>query len=165
MKNLILNRILVIVGVVILLLGTYFRENLLLEINALIEGHEYDRSYSYWFASFFKGLNKAELYNWKWGISIFFSLIIPIITLLTLYGWFKSKQLLKLLSIIYVIVFTFMLLMTSFSYVFGIFDDIYFVLRKIIGLLQSPLPFFLFFLLFSTLENKKSKPTFGSSNS
>jgi hypothetical protein len=154
MKILDLNKGYTVLGFIALLFCTYFRENILLEINALISVNKYDRSYSYWFVIFFKSIALERLVYWKWGVTLFFSVLMPIITILSLYSWFQNKAYRKILVIIYVICFCLLVIIAGIGFLFNCFDSIYFIIRRIIGIIQSPVPFFLFSLLFYHLEIK-----------
>jgi hypothetical protein len=154
MKNWKLNNFLAIFGGFLLLILTFFRENLLLTINALIKSEVYNRAYSYWFSEFFKKVPFEYLKIWKWGLTISFSILMTIITLASLYSWFKSKQHLKFLILLYFGVFIGLFLIGSISFLLNSFDTVYFVLRRVLGVVQSPIPFFGFFILFYSLKMK-----------
>ena len=148
MKQFNLNKVMTILGLFILLLLTYFRENLLLEINARLTSEVFDRSNSYWFLDFFKTIRNEELLKWKWGLTMLFSIVMSFVTIGSLYSWFKSLQLLKIVGIVYLILFSIVCILAIIGYSTNSFNDIYFVLRKILGIVQSPLPFFVLFALF-----------------
>lgn len=152
MKMLNLSKGYTLVGFIALLFCTYFRENMLLEINALLSVREYDRSYTYWFVNFFKSIPFEQLVYWKWGVTIFFGGLMPFVTILSLYGWFQNIIYNKILVILYLIGFFFAALIGGVGLLFNCFDSIYFIIRRILGIVQSPVPFFLFFLLFYYLE-------------
>jgi len=143
-----LNKTVTFFGVLILLLFTYFRENFLLEINASLASETFDRSSTYWLADYFQNMPQNLLLKWKWGLTIFFSLNMPLITIGSLYYWFKSKEVLKLSAGIFSVLFLIVGIVASFGFLMNSFNAIYFVLRIIIGLLQSPIPFFTLFVLF-----------------
>ena len=152
MSNWKLNNFLALLGLLLLLFLTFFRENFLLAINATISGVEYDRAYFYWFSDFFKNISIKDLALWKWGLTIFFSIIMSLITLLSLYSWFQSKQLIKLTSLIYLGVFLFVVLLGGIGALLNNFDSVYIILRKILGVVQTPIPFFIFFTLFYKIK-------------
>jgi hypothetical protein len=147
LKKFPLNRGYTYFGFVLLILCTYFRENILLEINALLAFKAGDRSYSYWFVSFFKSLPIKQLVYWKWGVTLFFSFIMSIITILSLYNWFKDLSSFKILTLIYLSSFGLLVIISGVAVLFNSFESVYFLLRKVLGIVQSPLPFFCFFLL------------------
>jgi len=148
MKQLNLNKGATLLGLLLLLLLTYFRENFLLEINASLASDALDRSQSYWLSGFFKNMTQDILIKWKWGLTMFFSVIMTFVTLLSLYFWYQSVQLLKIVGLLYLILFALVFLIALIGYLTSSFDVIYFILRKILGIVQSPLPFFAFFALF-----------------
>lgn len=131
-----------------LLFLTFFRENMLLAINALLGHQTYNRAYHYWFSDFFKALPFSELVKWKWGVTLFFTILMTIITIFSLYAWFNNKFVLKLLITVYGVAFILLLLIAGIGFLMNDFNDVYFILRLIIGIFQSPLPFFVFFVLF-----------------
>ena len=141
------HKIFSIIGGGSLLMLTFFRENMLLAINALISHQQINRAYSYWFANFFKALPYTDLVKWKWGITAFFTLLMSAITIFSLHCWFKNQSMVRFLILLYGIVFMLLALLGGGAFLMGEFDAIYFVLRLIIGAFQSPLPFFVFFVL------------------
>ena len=149
------NKVISMIGVVIILLLTYYRENLLLEINALLNNVQFTRSSSYWFYSFFEKMSISDLVLWKWGLTVFFSIMITVFTLASLYFWFGSIELLKFTSKLYIFLFSVVTVIALIGFLFNSFQSIYFLLRKILGVVQSPIPFFIFFLLNYQKENNK----------
>jgi len=148
MRQLNLNKGVALLGLMLLLLLTYFRENFLLEINASLASKDFDRSNTYFLSDFFGNMSKDLLIKWKWGLTAVFSLLISLITILSLYCWFKSVKFFKLISLFYVTLFVIVCLLAFIGFLTSSFNEIYFVLRKIVGVVQSPLPFFAFFTLF-----------------
>lgn len=148
MKKLHLNKGLTFLGLLFLLLLTYFRENFLLEINANLAMETYNRAYFYWLSNFFREMRPELLLQWKWGLTIFFSVIITLVTTLSLHLWFKSTSFLKIVILFYIILLAVVCTLALFGFLTSSFNNVYFVLRKILGVVQSPLPFFAFFVLF-----------------
>lgn len=136
------------IGLVFLLLLTYFRENFLLAINASMALEEYNRSYFYWFSDFFQKMDSERLIFWKWGLTIVFSLVMSMVTIGSLYVWFRSVKMMKISVIIYLVFFSLVCLLMFTGYLADNFNGVYFASRKILGIIQSPLPFFTFFTLF-----------------
>jgi hypothetical protein len=155
MQNFLFNKWTSIFSILLLLFCTYFRENLLLEINAYIKDLEYSRAYSFWFSSYFSDLSKAKLYQLKWITTIFFSVLMSLLTIFSLHSWFLNKQFTQLLIFIYTILAGVILIISIIAFIVGEFSDVYFVLRKALGIVQSPIPCFAFFALF--YYTKKSK--------
>ncbi len=148
-------KIISIVGVILILIFTYFRENLLLEINALLSGELFDRSYFYWFFDFFKDMDQPNLVRWKWGVTAFFSLMITLLTIGSLYCWFGAFQMIKFISKLYLLLFGVLTIVAVVGFIFNSFATVYPLLRKVLGLVQSPIPFFGFYLLIYKINNQK----------
>ena len=142
------SKLLAFVGLILVLLCTYFRENFLLTINALLASKTYSSAYAYWLSDFCSTMPATQLMQWKWGLTIFFSIAIAGITLLSLYCWFKSYKLLKTAIWFYAVLFLGVGLLALVGVLTHSFDAIYFVLRKALGVVQSPLPLFVFFAFF-----------------
>jgi hypothetical protein len=142
------NKIIAIGGVLLILILTYFRENLLLEINALVSGVQFDRSSAYWFFDFFKEMGPSILMRWKWGLTVFFSILITLLTIGSLYSWFGAIEMVKFLSKLYLLLFGGITIIALGGFLLNSFHTVYPGLRKILALVQSPIPFFLFYLFF-----------------
>jgi len=155
MKKLNLNKVATFLGLLLLLFLTYFRENFLLEINASLALDAHNRAYSYWLADFFQLQTQENLIKWKWVITIFFSSLMSIITMISLRFWFESNKFVKMIGLIYLFTFIFIVLLGMLGFLLGSFNDIYFILRKILGFIQSPIPFFTFFVLIYWSYEKK----------
>lgn len=144
-----------IVLVFIIVLLTIIRENIFLEINALLNKETYNKAYFYWFSSEFKEFSDQRLYQLKWALTILFSLAISVLSILGIRVWFRSKEYTKLVIQIYLLIFTITFLVVFMVFTFESLKSYYFVSRKLIGFLQSPLPFFLFFALFFYQKKKR----------
>ena len=148
MKSLNQNKIASILGFITLLLLVFFRENLLLEINALLEGKENDRSYAFWFFDFFKEFSDSKLTQWKWVISLSFTICIACLTIFSLHYWFKNIKYTKLILLLYLIIAGLIFIVSLIAYFIDNFNEVYPLLRRVLGMIHSPIPFFIFFLLF-----------------
>lgn len=153
MKSLNQNKIISILGFIALLLLVFFRENLLLEINALLEGKENDRSYTFWFFDFFKDFSDNKLAQWKWLISLSFTFSIAALTILSLHYWFKNISFIKLVLALYLITACLITIVSLIAYSINSFNEIYPLLRRVFGIIHSPIPFFIFFLLYLSKKN------------
>ncbi len=142
-------------GLFLLLLFTYFRENFLLEINATLAAESYNRSYIYWMSDFFRKMTHSELLRWKWGITIVFSVVMTFITVGSIHVWFRSANYLKTTITVYFLAFGLVSLIALIGYLTNFFEQVYPMLRKILGIVQSPLPFFTFFALFYSKNKNK----------
>jgi len=154
MKNPIIAKLLFFSGILILLVLTYYRENLALQINAYLNGEIFSRAYAYQFSNYFKTLPKNELKQWKWMVSIGFALVISVVTLLSLYSWFQSYSYIRFTVVIYLTVGIIFSLFAVIAYATHSFDEIYLLLRRVLGVIQSPIPLFIFFTLFYYTEKK-----------
>jgi hypothetical protein len=155
MKLLPLNKIVSIIGVVLLLVAVYFRENILLQINSLLENDIYNYSLGFSFSSYIKQLSKADLYKWKWIISLSFTFFIAIMTIFSLHFWFKNKTTTKLILKIYLLVFSLICFIGVGGYLFNQFNEVYPFLRRMIGVIHSPIPFILLFILIYSSNKSK----------
>ena len=149
------NKIVSILGVMLLLVAVYFRENILLQINALLANDTYNYSLAFSFSNVIKELPVQELPKWKWIISLSFTFFIAIVTIFSLHTWFRNTTYTKLMLMIYLVVFGVIFLIGVGGHLFNQFDAIYPLLRRIIGIVHSPIPFIFLFILFykqSTLK-------------
>ena len=147
MKKLNLNKGFAIFGFIGLMIFVYFRENLLLEINAVLAQKEVNTAYAFWFADFFIGLPKEQLIKWKWIVSISFTFSIAVLTIFSLHNWFRDVMYTKRIVNLYLFLTVFLILMGLVSYLLNSFNDIYPFLRRVFGVIHSPIPFFMLFLL------------------
>ena len=149
------NKKLAVVSFLFLLGLVFFRENLLLTINAKLAKKDYDRSYSYWFTEFFQNLSVDDLNKWKWIVSLSFTIAIILLTIFTLHTWYGDKKkttlVLKLFSLIIII----MGLIGLGGMLTVGFEEVYPLLRRVIGVFHSPIP--LFILIFTLLYVRKRK--------
>ena len=145
-----------VLGIIILVL-TLLRENIFLEINAVMNGHSYNNAYFYFFDDSIVGLSMSQLALLKWGLTILFILIISGFTVVIIQLWFKNKMYNRLTILIYAVVFGVVGFVTFVLWLMNAFTDYYFVVRKMIGFLQSPLPLFLFFTMYLYLVKTSTK--------
>jgi len=144
-------------GLLILIL-TLLRENLFLEINAIIDGNSYNQAYFYFLNENISRLTLAQLVKLKWSLTIAFILVISTLTVLIIQLWFKNKKFNKISFIFYLTFYGLTGLITILLWFTGTFDSFYFVIRKMIGFLQSPLPLFVLFTMFLYLNSLRIKP-------
>lgn len=137
-----------VLGFVLLLAFVFLRENMLLVVNAKLANKSNDWSYYYWVSDFFWGLENNKLYFLKWVVSISFTLAIALLTVFSLHVWFKNKNYLKFIINIYLVIFSIVLLIGVLGYLTVGFEVVYPILRRIFGIVHSPLPFIFLFLLF-----------------
>lgn len=141
----------------LLLLLTFFRENLLLAINANIAGENYHRAFNYWFSEFFRNQNLENLLFWKWMLTISFASIMSLVTILGLHFWFHIKKHTLLVVWIYFIYACLIGTISFIAYLFSGFNVIYPYIRMMLGAVLSPVPFFSFFAIFYFFQHQKEK--------
>ena len=149
MKALYLNKGIAIILFLLLLLCTYYREVLLVDINFLIEGNHLEKNTE----SVFNDFSILELTKWKWIVSIFFTVSISLLTIFILHIWFKDIDYTKFIVKIYFFVAIVVFLVSLSAYLLNSFIHIYPYMRRVLGIIHSPIPFFVFFLL--NLAKKK----------
>ena len=133
---------------VIILILVFLRENIFLEINALIDGHEFNKAYFYFFNEKLALLSKTDLIKLKWLFTILFIGLISTLSIVIIKLWFANKEYNRIMIWSYAVIFSLTTVLLLLFYSFNIYDQYYFVLRKIIGFINSPIPLFVFFSLF-----------------
>jgi hypothetical protein len=148
MKKNLKGKTVCVLGFFLVLFLTYVRENIALEINASLNHESYSRAYSYMFSDYFNSLPDKELRLWKWVVSISFTAIMSIVTIFSLHHWFSNKEFTRFIIIVYVIAFCVLTLIFMIGYLTNSFDNVHAILRRVTGVVHSPIPFFVFFTLF-----------------
>lgn len=139
---------------VICILGlTFIRENLFLEINAILSNAQINRANFYLFFDCFATIPHPKLELLKWVLTFFFILAIDGLSLLVVHLWFYNKNYNKLFRLVFLIILAGLMISVAITMLLGKFLNYYFIFRKVIGFLQSPLPLFIFFSLYLYLEN------------
>jgi hypothetical protein len=131
---------------------SFLRENIFLEINAILNGYAYSKAYFYFLNEKLSSLTPTQLMTLKWLLTILFILVISGLTLLTIQLWFKNKEFNRISMIVYSFAFGVVVLTTLFLWLTGNYTSYYFVIRKMIGFLHSPIPLFLFFTVYMYLK-------------
>lgn len=139
----------------LILLLTLIRENIFLEINAIIAEQGYNNAYFYWFEEVFASMQVSQLLTLKWVLTVSFILSTTLLTLWFIKLWFSNKDYIKLALIVYASLFLLIVVKAVFFTYFVGENSFYPLLRKMVGLLSSPIPLFIFYALFYYWENKK----------
>ena len=155
------NRILISVFVLLLIALSFLRESVFVNINAHIWYlfYENDKTHLISFLSFLYPLSYKELYWFKWGLTVFFSMIFLFFSCIIIFLVFKEKKFIRWTIFSYIAV----LLVAGIAYFSGsILNSIeqgYLISRFFMGLVQSP--FLLIFLIpaFKLAENPGEKKT------
>lgn len=147
----------VVLGASILLLSL-LRENVFLEINAISDGFDYNQAYFYFFNESITKLTLSQISLLKWSLTFSFIFVISGFTFLAIYLWFKNKKYNRITLVIYLALFGLTGITSIIIWLTGTYIDYYFIIRKMIGFLQSPLPLFFFFTMFFYLKNVRINP-------
>ena len=131
---------------------TLLRENIFLEINAILNGEQVNRANFYLFYDYFSSYSVQNLHLLKWIITIFFIIIMGGTTILALHLWYNEKYFNKITIWFYLIVIGVLFLLVVVTKTIGVFNAVYSLLRSTIGFLQSPLPLFILFSMYFYLD-------------
>lgn len=135
---------------------TLFRENLFLEINAILSGENVNRANFYLFYDFFINFSTEQLIQLKYIATLSFIFGFSLLTYLTIKCWFKNKQYNKITLVVIGVFIGLFLLGIGVFKVLGVYSENYFIFRKAIGFLQSPLLLFILLSLFFFLDKEKA---------
>ncbi len=150
------KKIIVILFALTIMGLSILRENLFLELNAILSGENVNRANFYLFYDFLVSYSKEQLFQLKIVLTLSFILIITVLNYLVVLFWFCNRFFNKVAIISQLILIMILLLGVLVSKILGVYTDVYFVFRKITGLLQSPIPLFILISLFSYFEATKS---------
>lgn len=152
-----MHKVVSILFLLLIIVLVFLRENLFLEINAILDGYAYNKAYFYFLNEELASMDKGDLINLKWILTLVFIALISGLTVGIIKLWFARKEFTR--WVLYAFSTLIVLIGVIFLIIkfFGVFDDYYFILRKMIGFLNSPIPLFLFFVLFYYIEEKKAK--------
>lgn len=150
------NRKLFSVGLLFIVLGlVLIRENLFVEINAILGGYNYNKAYFYYFKDTFQNMELSHLYVLKWLLTVVFIILISLFTITFIRVCFSNKNYTKAVFLTYLVSYLIVVVVFIIFWLLGIYDKEFYVLRKLIGLLHSPIPLFFFFCLFYYLDSNK----------
>ena len=139
----------------LLLALIYLRENMLLGINAFLNERAFgNKAYYFWVTNYFSGMSKETLIKFKWLTTGSFSVLMAGLTIFALHNWFRNNDYTRLLLYLYGLGALIIAVVTIVAQLFGVFDSVYRLLRTIIGINHTPLPFFIFFSLFYWIEKE-----------
>lgn len=136
---------------------TLFRENLFLEINAILNGENINRANFYLFYDSLVSYSTNQLIQLKYIFTSLFIILFITSTFLTINFWFSSKSFNKITLAVLGGFVALLFLSFGIAKLVGSFYDVYFVFRKATGFLQSPLPLFILFSLFIYLNKEIRK--------
>jgi hypothetical protein len=150
------NKIVLFLSIALLVFVSYIRDFFFKNINALLgyKSSEGGTNYSDEFFSFLFELDYQQVYMVKWGLLIIFSILFFFLSLMILRSRFVSikKAVTKYLFLIYLILGTICAITIGLYYIPEISDASYLLSRRILGILHSPIPVMILFLLFHIQE-------------
>lgn len=150
------RRLLVFIATIVLLAMALLRENVFLEINAIIHQEEVNRANFYLFYDFFNSFSVKKLKIIKVFLTILFVIFMIALSYFIINKWFKNDKFNKITIWFYGLVILLFLLILLTTYLLDLFDVSYFFIRKILGFIHSPIPLFLLFSLFFYLTKNKT---------
>ncbi|MCL4856617.1 MAG: hypothetical protein KJZ55_04985, partial [Flavobacteriales bacterium] len=123
-----------------------------LEINGVLNQTGYNKAYFYLLDPLISNLSIAQLVLLKWILTIGFILLISSLTVLVVKWWFNQTNYTSTTIKIILLLFIVSSVITFILWLLGLFNHYYVVLRKMVGFLSSPLPLFLFFVMYLYLN-------------
>jgi len=149
-----MRKVFFFITVFLIIVITILRENIFVALNAIIEGRTYNQASFHFFDNFFKQFHDNFLMNLKWILTGLFSCVVSFLSVLAVNLWFKARA----FNLIFIKMYLFAFFLVSIIGIVAVITDVYqkyyFVLRKTLGVIQSPIPFFLMFVLFYFLTKK-----------
>ncbi|MEZ4938718.1 MAG: hypothetical protein R2799_14100 [Crocinitomicaceae bacterium] len=146
--NIVLKVIAIFLVAVLVKLG-FYREDFFVEMNKLI-GFKENPEVGNWASEIvadYYDLTAAELYEVKWKMTIYFSIYFYLLSALILFLFFRERKPLLYLLFFYLGIFILSAISYGSGFVTGNKEGAYLVARRLMGLLQSPYPFMLIFVL------------------
>jgi len=136
------------------LLASILRENLAVEVNALIDGKDYNVANFYFFDNILKQFTIKQLGVLKWLLLAVFYVVFFLLSVITIEIAFYNQHYTKATLVLYGLVLIILLLTSTIGWLFHVFDGVYFFLRKIIGFIFTPIPVFILLLLFLSMKKE-----------
>lgn len=127
----------------------FYREDFFVEMNKLIMYKE-NPSVGNWggeIVSAYYENSAAELYQVKWWMTVWFTLYFYLLSGLILFLYFRNKKVILYLTVFYFGLFLLSAISYGSGFITGNKEGAYLVARRLMGLLQSPYPFMLIFVL------------------
>jgi hypothetical protein len=123
---------------ILLFVGSYYREVLFRSVNALIAGEDFFYAKTT-YLPFLEGWNKAKLLKLKYGMTVGFSVFFMGASLLGLKFSFQEKWPFFILLAIYGLLVVVAGVVAVFGIAFLSFSEVYPILRMFIGWIHSPI--------------------------
>lgn len=142
-----INRLFISVFVLLIIALSFFRESIFININAHMWYlfYENDKTHLSSYLKFLKSFSYKEIYWFKLGLTIFFSMIFLFFSCIIIFLIFKEKKLIRWTIFSYLTI----ILVAGMAYLTGtLFNSLeqgYLISRFFMGMVQSP--FLLIFLI------------------
>lgn len=155
------NKILLALYLIVFLAINFLRDYFFKNVNSIL-GHKLLNTTRHYARSEFNGLenlNYQELYLFKWVGLLLFSVLFFAFTyfiLKTIYPDYK-KSILKTTTITYIGLGMVIAVCIGFYYVPSISQASYLIARRLLGVLHSPIPLMLLFLIYLVQKKLSSK--------
>lgn len=142
-----INRLFISVFVLLIIALSFFRESIFININAHMWYlfYENDKTHLASYLKFLKPFSYKEIYWFKWGLTIFFSILFLFFSNIIVFLVFKEKKFIHWTIFSYLV----LILVAGMAYLTGVlFNSLeqgYLISRFFMGMVQSP--FLLIFLI------------------
>lgn len=146
------NKIVLVLYLVVFLAINFLRDYFFKNVNSIL-GHKLLNTNRHYAREEFNGLenlNYQELYLFKWGGLVIFSILFFAFTyfiLKVIYPDYK-KSILKATSLIYLGLGAVIAICIGFYYLPSVSQSAYLIARRLLGVLHSPIPLMLLFLIY-----------------
>jgi exosortase F-associated protein len=152
------NFILIIMAILAVLTG-YLRDTVFKTINAILRAWDLDQDYFLPpFISFLQNLEYQTLVNLKWLLTLFFSLIYLILSIIIVKTLFKGNKYLRITAFTYLGVFLVSAGFIVSGYVFkSSSEKMYEFARYLMGMAQSPIILMILIPTFKLMEKEIDK--------
>lgn len=150
----------VLVSCFIIIMG-YSRDFVFKNMNALIQSHELNLSFSMPSPlSFFDGFEYSSLIKIKWVLTVVFTVIYLLISLIAIKVFFRNKKFIRITVGVYIaLTLVSAIFMTTGYFFHGISNNMYSISRYLMGMAQSPLVLMILIPAFKISERESIKIT------
>jgi len=131
--------LLLLAVVAVVLLGV-FREFVFVNINYHLKYIYYEQaeSYAHSFFDFLNNYSYSAVYYSKWWLTAIFSVVYIGLTLLIIYCVYPEKRYIRWTLFTYGLLIAVSSLLFLFGWLLGDMDNLYYITRKVMGIVQSP---------------------------
>lgn len=141
-----------LIGVVSLIILSYMREGFFLTLNSVLRDLPYNNAHFTFLTDYFIRFDHIVLIRLKWFFTFLFSILFIGLTILFNYKIFKSLEIIKKITLFYIVSILMAVIIGLMGYMSSNFDNVYGGIRTIFGFIQSPLLLLISLPLFSFLK-------------